>query len=214
MTSLIEAQAAGLRERKKQKTRWALIDAALDLFLAQGYDTTTVDEIVAAVDVSQRTYFRYFAGKEDVALSVLTEYDALFVGALADRPADEPPIPALRAALDVSLTAILDSDEAHAARFRKLHGLLDRTPALAAGQLRRFAETEQAAAAIVARRAGTDLLTDPRPQLLVASFMTVVRVAFESCARDAVVEPSEFVPRVRGLIALAVTTLPDAWSAA
>jgi AcrR family transcriptional regulator len=213
MPGLMEAQAAGLRERKKQRTRWALIDAALDLFLAQGYETTTIDEIVAAVDVSQRTYFRYFAGKEDVALSVLTEYDALFVGALAECPADEPPIPALRAAIDVSLEAILDSDAAHAARFRKLHGLLDSTPALAAGQLGRFAETEQAAAAIIARRTGTDLVTDPRPHLLVASFMTVIRVAFESCARDAVVEPADFVPRVRGLIALAVTTLPDAWAA-
>ncbi|MDN3357424.1 TetR/AcrR family transcriptional regulator [Actinomadura sp. DC4] len=213
MTGLLEAQTAGLRERKKQRTRWALIDAALDLFLAQGYETTTIDEIVAAVDVSQRTYFRYFAGKEGVALSVLTEYDALFVGALAERPPEEPPVPAMRAALDVSLEAILDGDVAHVTRFRKLHGLLDRTPALAAGQLRRFAEVEQTAAALIARRVGTDLLSDPRPHLLVASFMAVVRVAYESCVRDAVVEPAAFVPRVRGLIALATDTLPAAWSA-
>src|SRR5262245_41447758 len=48
---------AGLRERKKQRTRLALIDAALDLFLAKGYEATTIDEIVAAVEVSQRTFF-------------------------------------------------------------------------------------------------------------------------------------------------------------
>ena len=57
MAGLMEAQAAGLRERKKQRTRWALIDAALDLFLAQGYETTTIDEIVAvatSLDKAQR----------------------------------------------------------------------------------------------------------------------------------------------------------------
>ncbi|MFC5946574.1 TetR/AcrR family transcriptional regulator, partial [Micromonospora harpali] len=48
----------GLRERKKQKTRLALIDAALDLFLRQGYEATTVDQIAAAVEISPRTFFR------------------------------------------------------------------------------------------------------------------------------------------------------------
>jgi AcrR family transcriptional regulator len=214
MAAMTDAQAAGLRERKKQRTRWALVDAALDLFLAKGYEATTIDEIVAAVDVSQRTYFRYFAGKEEVALSFLTEYDDLFVAALAERPADEPDVAAMRAAIDVSLDAILASDEEHAARFRKLHGLIDGTPALVAGRLRRFAELEQAAAAVIARRMGVDLTRDARPHLLVASFLTVLRVAYEGCARDELIDPSEVVPRVRELIALAVGTLPGAWSAA
>jgi AcrR family transcriptional regulator len=212
MAALTDAQVAGLRERKKQRTRWALVDAALDLFLAQGYEATTIDEIVAAVDVSQRTYFRYFAGKEDVALTFLVEYDDLFLTALAERPPGEPVLPAMRAALDVSLDAILASDEEHAARFRKLHGLIDGTPALVAGRLRRFAELEQAAAAVIAHRMGLDVTHDARPHLLVASFLTVVRLAYEGCARDELVTPAEIVPRVRDLIEQAVGTLPGAWS--
>ncbi|MCP9978944.1 TetR/AcrR family transcriptional regulator [Actinomadura madurae] len=77
---------AGLRERKKQRTRLALIDAALDLFLAKGYEATTIDEIVAAVEVSQRTFFRYFGTKEDVVTSFLSEHDQLMGEALAARP--------------------------------------------------------------------------------------------------------------------------------
>ncbi|MGA4989021.1 TetR/AcrR family transcriptional regulator [Nonomuraea bangladeshensis] len=57
---------AGLRERKKQRTRRALIDAALRLFARKGYADTTLAEIAAAAEVSTRTFFSYFSGKDDL----------------------------------------------------------------------------------------------------------------------------------------------------
>jgi AcrR family transcriptional regulator len=60
------APALSLRDRKRERTRRALIDAAVALFERKGYDETTVAEIAAAADIGTRTFFSYFASKEDI----------------------------------------------------------------------------------------------------------------------------------------------------
>lgn len=94
----------GLRERKKQRTRATLIDAALELCLRQGYELTTVDQIAAAAEVSPRTYSRYFATKEAVFLTLLEELSEEIAAELRRLPRMVGPVEALRAAHVAVLT--------------------------------------------------------------------------------------------------------------
>ncbi|KNB51996.1 TetR/AcrR family transcriptional regulator [Streptomyces caatingaensis] len=98
----------GLRERKKIKTRQAIRTAAYRLFEEQGYDATPVDQIAHAADVSPSTVFRYFPTKEDIVLT--DEYDPLLESLLHERPADEPPLTAVRQAIVEGLRHVLGED--------------------------------------------------------------------------------------------------------
>ena len=81
------AQATGLRERKKQKTKEAIQRAALRLFQKQGYDETTIEQIAAAVEISPSTFFNYFPTKEDVV--VYDIYDPMTISMFLESPKDE-----------------------------------------------------------------------------------------------------------------------------
>jgi AcrR family transcriptional regulator len=82
--------AAGLRERKKAAVRSALEQTALRLFLEKGYDHTTVEDITESVDVSTRTFFRYFATKDEVLFARQPERVAALRSFFAELSVDEP----------------------------------------------------------------------------------------------------------------------------
>ncbi len=60
----------GRRERKREQTKQGLINAAVELFIAKGYDETTIDDIVAAADVAKVTFYYYFKSKEEILLDI------------------------------------------------------------------------------------------------------------------------------------------------
>ncbi|MEW2073970.1 TetR family transcriptional regulator [Streptomyces sp. NPDC012403] len=169
----------GLRERKKQRTRDALVRAALELIATRGYEGTTVDDIAAAVDVSQRTFFRYFASKEEVAFFVPRLAEAHVVEAVRERPPGEAPLEVLRRAVLDSWDGINEAVE-HLVPLElhmRVYRVIESTPALLAAHLRRATELEEELARIVAEREGLDVDADPRPRILVAAFGGVIRVA-------------------------------------
>ena len=88
---------AGLRERKRVRTRRAIADAALGLFDRQGFHATTIPQIAAAADVSPRTVSGYFPAKEDLAFPDAEERIAVLEERLRSRPPGETAADALRA---------------------------------------------------------------------------------------------------------------------
>ena len=167
-----------LRERKKQRTRDALLRAAVELFTTRGYEATTVDDIAEAVDVSQRTFFRYFAGKEEAALALQELAVGRFVEAVRERPADEAPMQALRQAVLEGWDTLHEVIEAvvPVELYLRMYRVIESTPVLLAAHLRRNEETEDTIARVLAEREGLDVDADPRPRLAVALFGGVMRV--------------------------------------
>jgi AcrR family transcriptional regulator len=100
-----------LRERKKQRTRQSLVDAALDLFTERGFDGVTLDELCDTVEVSKRTFFRYFTSKEEVAMASVYDLWTTFVDELGTAEARGRTILELmRDALLASLEGMADED--------------------------------------------------------------------------------------------------------
>lgn len=98
---------SGLRERKKQKTKAAIQRAALRLFKRQGYYATTIEQIAAAAEISESTFFNYFKEKEDVVL--YDEYDPQIFSALATSDKNEPLAKSVEKLID-SLGALFEAD--------------------------------------------------------------------------------------------------------
>lgn len=202
---------SGLRELKKQRTRLALVDAALELFLDRGYENTTIDEIAAAVDVSQRTFFRYFATKEDVVTGLLSESGFGLVDRVRARPEDEPVAEALLAALRELLRTLTQGDPARLERMRRLHRVMEGNTCLVAAYLTRHDESSGRLAAELARRMGAGTDRDLRPRLLSSIYLAAMRVGFEDCARRGVCDPAEVAGRVEEAVTLALEALREDW---
>ncbi|MEV6971224.1 helix-turn-helix domain-containing protein [Hamadaea sp. NPDC051192] len=84
-----------LRERKRARTRQAIIDAATELFSERGYDGTTIADISAAADIGTRTFFSYFASKEELLFPEADLRVAAAIAAIDNRQPGERPVEVL-----------------------------------------------------------------------------------------------------------------------
>src|SRR5699024_8973899 len=175
-------ESLGRREQKKLKTHRALKDAALDLALEQGVESLTIEAISEAADVAPRTFFNYFACKEDALVSQAAEAAADLHHMLIQRPSTESPLRAVRAVITQSKSF----SPTHVDRDRGLarQKLVQEHPPLMSRQLGQYVQVEQTFADALAKRLGVDADRDPRPELLAALTVGVLRVAMRRWTTD------------------------------
>lgn len=164
--------ATNLRERKKRDTHRALALAAQDLVQRHGLEQVTVDDIAESAGVSARTFFNYFACKEEAVVGVDDGVLADLADQVRRRPARETPADTLRAVL--LHEAEWDTKLAH---WRLRNELVRRHPALLPRHLAATVQVEAALAEAFADRSGVALAADPSPRIFVAAALAALRAA-------------------------------------
>jgi AcrR family transcriptional regulator len=163
-----------LHERKQELVRAELANAAWELFGKHGYEDTTVAEIAAAAGVSRRTFFRYYASKEDVLTETTDEVAEAMLAAMAERPRDEAPLVSIERALVPLLEArLLPGD-----RSRTIIRLLRESRTLRRAMLERHALMEERLAVLLADRLSSDPAKDSTPALLAFVARAMMDTAF------------------------------------
>jgi AcrR family transcriptional regulator len=162
-------EPAGLRARKRERTRDAIADAAISLFLARGFDHVPVADIAARAEVSKPTLFRYFPAKEDLVLHRIADHNGEAARVVRARPPGVSPLAALHRhflnGLDRRdpVTGLNDHPEVLA-----FHEMVFTTPSLA-GRLNQYTlDDEEALAAAL----GGDIIA----RLLAAQVLVTRRV--------------------------------------
>lgn len=167
----------GLRERKKLRTRSALQDAAMRLFTEQGYEETTVAQIAAAADISTRTFFSYFASKEDVLFADSDARVDQAVTIVEQHEPDESPVDVLVRALGGATGSTETDVDRIFGTARDANQLLVSVPSLHARLLQRSAARQRRLAEAI-RLAYPDQLDDFTAAVLVGAMVGAVMAAW------------------------------------
>ncbi|MDT0267683.1 TetR family transcriptional regulator [Streptomyces sp. DSM 44915] len=168
-------QPATLRERKKLRTRQALIDTAVTLFGERGFDNTPLDALLEQVEVSRRTFFRNFQSKEDVALAAVKQLWDVYLEVL-DGTTKAGPLADVF--LDAMLTTLERMDADWYRRFPRTLRLVADSPALDGHTLRHCAEVQ----AEIVRR--LDRPDERELRLLIEFFVAAWRRALDEWLPD------------------------------
>ena len=169
---------AGARERARRAVASEISQLALDLFSAQGYDNTTVEDVCAAANISRTTFFRYFRSKEDV---LMRDFDGLgddLAAALAAQPNHPAAWAAFSAALGVLAARYSSSD----AQTRRALQIVIDTPSLTAFHHEKLSRWVEQVRPEVSRRLGAEAgdRADPAPAALINAGFACLDAALAS----------------------------------
>jgi AcrR family transcriptional regulator len=151
-----------LKSRKQELVRNAILDAAIALFEKKGFDQTDVAEIAEAAGISKRSFFRYFATKDDLLARSVMEYGAVLVEAIQSAPRQSTDLEVIHQ----TLLAGVHYNEQPEARARQLIAISTSHPTARQAYLSRKHLVEDAVAEAFASRAGNAKRDDLRVRLL------------------------------------------------
>lgn len=164
----------GLREAKMERTRRFIADTAFDLFVAQGYDDTTIEQIAAAAEVGTRTVYRYYSTKEALVVSFVENGLTAAMDAFLAQPDALPLAEALHAVVD----SVEHTIGTNPARLLALYEIFDKTTGLRAGLADLcWSWRQRLAQEILRREDGADVLF---AALTAASTMNVIEVVVQT----------------------------------
>jgi AcrR family transcriptional regulator len=177
---MTEQAKTGLREVARTAVRAKIAETAVALFVANGFEATTVDQIAAAVGISGRSVFRYFETKEDMVVGHLDEIGDKLAEALEARPLDEPPWVALRHAMDPHLKELTEATDAKIA----VAAMLSETPALRPALLNKRAHWADALVPNTTRRLkGPPRARELQARAVVGAALACLNTAVDEWAR-------------------------------
>src|SRR5215212_10284054 len=174
----LEEASGSLRDRKKGRTRRVIQSEALRLFAEKGFQATTIEEIAAAAEVAPRTFFRYFATKDEVVF--WPEYLSLLPELVAARPDGEPAVEAVCHGILDGLATFYDQDRERVLERLKL---TFRTPELHPRLRQQQASSAVGVARILADRLGARS-DDLEIRVIAAAIAAALWVAAEEWQAD------------------------------
>lgn len=167
--------AVGLRERKKRTTSEALVRSALRQFATRGFERVTVEDIAGACDVSPRTFFRYFASKEDVLFADGDGQRSHVIDVLAAQPPDVSPLEAMQAAV----RELARDYEAQREAVLLRHRIVASTPSLRSHVAERLHGWESAVIEELRRSGRADGMDELSLRLMVAATTSALCVSID-----------------------------------
>jgi len=162
--------------RWEPNARERLAKAALELYQERGFDETAVADIAARADLTERTFFRYFADKREVLFGGSSELQDLLTSSIAAAPDSSVPIDIVAAALQAS--AALFEERRAFAKVRQ--AVISGHPALRERELIKLASLAEAMAEALYRRG----VTEPSAALAAEAGMAVFKLAFARWLAD------------------------------
>ncbi|ROO61908.1 TetR family transcriptional regulator [Micromonospora sp. Llam0] len=173
----------GLRDRTRRAVRADIASAAMRLFLEQGFEATTMDQIARQVGISRRSLFHYFGTKEDIVLGDHAEQGEIVRAALAARPDDEDAWTAIRAALKT----LLDTMPYSLQEFLRINRMLKQSSALRARHIEKQQQwIDVLTPGVMARTAPTapEPISQLRAGAVVAAAISCMEVATAAWVRS------------------------------